>query len=163
MYQTPSLLITHLVRRSSNPGGCLGMGTLGNVPLTSAHGHCTVAALSCNQWKAHHEFHVPLVDMWPWSIYYTTILYWIQDPKMKLLLHIRKQEFLRKYFLLNRFHFYTISTKNEGKQKLPKKIKSLKKFVSYTLWHHGTIKMTLQWFSTNQTVTHNRMKVTGGL
>ena len=35
------------------------MGTLGNVPLASAHGRCTVAALSCIQWKAHHRFHVP--------------------------------------------------------------------------------------------------------
>ena len=34
------------------------MGTLGNVPLASAHGRCTAAALSCIQWKAHHEFHV---------------------------------------------------------------------------------------------------------
>ena len=33
------------------------MGTLGNVPLASAHGRCTTAALSCIQWKAHHEFH----------------------------------------------------------------------------------------------------------
>ena len=32
------------------------MGTLGNVPLASAHGRCTVAALSCIQWKAHHKF-----------------------------------------------------------------------------------------------------------
>ena len=39
------------------------MGTLGNVPLASAHGCCTAAALSCIQWKAHHEFefHVPHV------------------------------------------------------------------------------------------------------
>ena len=35
------------------------MGTLDNVPLASADGRCTVAALSCIQWKAHHEFHVP--------------------------------------------------------------------------------------------------------
>ena len=35
------------------------MGTLGNVPLASAHGRCTAAALSCIQWKAHHKFHVP--------------------------------------------------------------------------------------------------------
>ena len=35
------------------------MGTLGNLPLASAHGRCTAAALSCNQWKAHHKFHVP--------------------------------------------------------------------------------------------------------
>ena len=34
----------------------------GNVPLASAHGRCTAAALSCIQWKAHHEFHVQLVD-----------------------------------------------------------------------------------------------------
>ena len=34
------------------------MGTLGNVPLSSANGRCTVAALSCIKWKAHHEFHV---------------------------------------------------------------------------------------------------------
>ena len=37
------------------------MGTLGNVPLASAHGRCTVAALSCIKWKAHHKFHVSLV------------------------------------------------------------------------------------------------------
>ena len=35
------------------------MGTLGNVPLASAHGRRTAAALSCIQWKAHHKFHVP--------------------------------------------------------------------------------------------------------
>ena len=35
------------------------MGTLGNVPLAYAHGRCTAAALSCIQWKAHHEFYVP--------------------------------------------------------------------------------------------------------
>ena len=59
MYQTPSLLIIHLIRRSSNTGGCESMGTLGNVPLASAHGHCTVAALSCIlKWKTHHKFHV---------------------------------------------------------------------------------------------------------
>ena len=33
-----------------------------NVPLASAHERCTAAALSCIQWKAHHTFHVPLVD-----------------------------------------------------------------------------------------------------
>jgi hypothetical protein len=32
------------------------MGTLGNVPLFSAHGRCTMAALSCILRKAHHEF-----------------------------------------------------------------------------------------------------------
>ena len=31
----------------------------GNVPLAYAHGRCTAAALSCIQWKAHYEFHVP--------------------------------------------------------------------------------------------------------
>ena len=41
-----------------NTLGCHGMGTLGNVPLASTHGHCTAAALSCFQWKAHHKFHV---------------------------------------------------------------------------------------------------------
>ena len=34
----------------TNTGGCHGMGTLQ---------HCTAAALSCIQWKAHHKFHVP--------------------------------------------------------------------------------------------------------
>ena len=37
------------------------MGTLVNVPLASAHGRYTAAALSCIQWKAYHEFHVPHV------------------------------------------------------------------------------------------------------
>ena len=37
------------------------MGTFCNVLLASAHGRCTVAALSCIQWKAHHGFHVPHV------------------------------------------------------------------------------------------------------
>ena len=32
------------------------MGTLGNVPLASALVCCTVAVLSCIQWKAHHKF-----------------------------------------------------------------------------------------------------------
>ena len=35
------------------------MGTLGNVPLASAQGRCTAAALSCIQLKAHLMFHVP--------------------------------------------------------------------------------------------------------
>ena len=39
------------------------MGTLGNVPLASAHGRCTVAALSCIEWKAHHKFRMSLVDI----------------------------------------------------------------------------------------------------
>ena len=43
----------------NSTGGCHGMGTLGNVPLASAYGRCTAAALSCIQWKAHHKFHVP--------------------------------------------------------------------------------------------------------
>ena len=44
---------------TTNTGGCHGLGTLGNVPLASALGRCTAAALSCIQWKAHHKFHVP--------------------------------------------------------------------------------------------------------
>ena len=40
---------------------CHGMGTLGNVPLASAHGRCTTAAVSCIQWKAYHKLHVPHV------------------------------------------------------------------------------------------------------
>ena len=75
MYQTPSLLIIHLIRRSSNTGGCDSMGTLGNVPLASAHGRCTVAALSSIKWKAHHKFHVSLVNMWPINMYCTIIFY----------------------------------------------------------------------------------------
>ena len=35
------------------------MGTLGNVPLASAHRRCAAATLSCIQWKAHHKFLVP--------------------------------------------------------------------------------------------------------
>ena len=62
VYQTPTLLIIHLIWQSSNIGGCDSMGTLGNVPLASTHGRCTVAALSCIEWKAHHKFHVSLVD-----------------------------------------------------------------------------------------------------
>ena len=31
------------------------------------NGRCTVAALSRVQWKAHHKFHVLLVDTWPLS------------------------------------------------------------------------------------------------
>ena len=38
------------------------METLGNVPLASEHGCCTVAALSCIQWKSHHKFHMSLID-----------------------------------------------------------------------------------------------------
>ena len=34
------------------------MGILGNVPIASAHGRYTVAALSCIQWNAHYKFHV---------------------------------------------------------------------------------------------------------
>ena len=63
MYQTPSLLIIHLIRQSSNIGGCDSMGTLGNVPLASAYGRCAVAALSSIKWKALHKFHVSLVDI----------------------------------------------------------------------------------------------------
>ena len=78
MHQTPSLLITHHIWRSSNTGGCFDMGTLGNVPSPSAHGRCTVAALNCIQWKAHHKFHVSLVDTRPIDMYYTMLYSHVQ-------------------------------------------------------------------------------------
>ena len=65
----------------TNTGGCHGMGTLGNVPFASAHGRCTVAALSCIEWKAHHKFRVSLVDIWPisWPIPTYTYTYCIME------------------------------------------------------------------------------------
>ena len=58
MYQT--LQYSHHTSHTAitNTGGCHGRGTVGNVPLASALGRCAAAALSCIQWKAHHEFHV---------------------------------------------------------------------------------------------------------
>ena len=52
------------------------MGTLGNVPLASAHGRCTAAALSCIQRKAHHEFHVPhvIIEYLQYSILHDYII-----------------------------------------------------------------------------------------
>ena len=52
----PSLLIHHHRTAITKTGGCYGMETLGNVSISSAHGRCSVAALSCILWKAHHKF-----------------------------------------------------------------------------------------------------------
>ena len=50
MYQTPSLLITHLIWRSLTLEDAMAWELW-----------ATAAVLSCTQWKAHHEFHVPHV------------------------------------------------------------------------------------------------------
>ena len=56
MLQTSSLLIHQRHHAAiTNHGGCYSMETLGNISISSAHGHCSVVTLSCNQWKAHHE------------------------------------------------------------------------------------------------------------
>ena len=56
-----------LVHWSSYLGRCCRMGTLGNDPLSSAHGPYTTAGLSCIQWKAKRKFYVSFVDKWPQS------------------------------------------------------------------------------------------------
>ena len=49
---------------------CHGMGTLGHVPLASAHGCCTVVALSFIQWKAHHKISHVTNEIYA-TLYYT--------------------------------------------------------------------------------------------